>query len=539
MHRPAKLIDPRLPAPEDCVIRYLLERDAREFPDRCFVRFVDGSEWTFGQAYEAARRVAAGLQELGVKQGDHVMTWLPIGADAIRCWLGITYLGAVHVPVNLAYKGRMLEHVIELSDAAVAIVHGDLVDRLDGAELHKIRDVVVIDGAAGDPARLCWHSSDVLENNDSPEPLAETLMPWASGDIIFTSGTTGPSKGVMRSYAQMWHSKGTLDIPEPDDRALVTLPMFHIGGIGPLYAALRFGSSVAISGSFRTDTFWDTIRNTKSTSCIVLGSMAQFLVNQPPSPDDKNHTLRTAIMVPWTEDSRIFAERFDVKLWTLFNMTELSVPIVADDMPTKAGTAGKCREGFEIRLVDENDCEVPVGEIGELICRTDMPWALNSGYYKNPEATAKAWRNGWFHTGDGFRKDTEGYYFFVDRIKDSIRRRGENISSFEVEAEVQAHPDVNEAAAIGVPSEFGEDEVMVFVTPVAGRSVDPEDLITFLLPRVPHFMVPRYVQIIDEFPKTPTQKIQKHILREHVKLDDAWDREAAGIRVKREKVGGI
>lgn len=538
MHRSSDLIDPRLPAPEECVIRYLLEKSAREFADRCFVRFEDGREWTFGEAYDLARRAAAGLQALGVKPGDHVMTWLPMGADAIRCWLGVTYLGAVHVPVNLAYKGRMLEHVIALSDAKLAVIHADLVARLRDVELHMLKHVVVTGGEVGQDARLCWHGQDVLETRENPEPLTERLMPWTSGDIIFTSGTTGPSKGVMRPYAQMWHSKGTLGVPEPDDRALVTLPMFHIGGIGPFYAALRHGTSVAISGPFRTDTFWDTIRSTKATSCIILGSMAQFLVNQPPSPEDRNHTLKTAIMVPWTEDSRIFAERFGVKLWTLFNMTELSVPIVAEDMPTKVGTAGKCREGFEIRLVDEHDCEVPVGEIGELVCRTDMPWALNSGYYKNPEATAKAWRNGWFHTGDGFRKDPDGYYFFIDRIKDSIRRRGENISSFEVEAEVQAYPHVNEAAAIAVPSEHGEDEVLVFVTAVAGKSIDPADLIEFLLPRMPHFMVPRFVQVIDAFPKTPTQKIQKHILRDRVSMETVWDREAAGIRVRREKIGG-
>jgi len=190
----------------------------------------------------------------------------------------------------------------------------------------------------------------------------------------------------------------------------------------------------------------------------------------------------------------------------------------------------------DVRLVDRNDCEVAVGEIGEMILRTDRPWAMNHGYYKNPEATAEAWRNGWFHTGDAFRQDADGYYYFVDRVKDAIRRRGENISSFEVEAEVIAHPDVREAAAVGVPSEFSEDEVLVAVAPIEGKTIDPAELILFLAERMPHFMVPRYLRIMDNLPKTPTEKVRKHALRDEGVSDDAWDREAAGIKIKRERL---
>ena len=173
-----------------------------------------------------------------------------------------------------------------------------------------------------------------------------------------------------------------------------------------------------------------------------------------------------------------------------------------------------------------------MGEIGEMMIRTDRPWGMNSGYYNNPEATAKAWRNGWFHTGDAFRKDPEGNFYFVDRMKDAIRRRGENISSFEVEADVGAHPAVREVAAIAVPNEMSEDEVMVVVAPVEGQKIDPVDLIEFLRPRMAHFMVPRYVRIVDELPKTPTAKVQKALLREEAVTPDTWDREAAGIRLK-------
>ena len=203
----------------------------------------------------------------------------------------------------------------------------------------------------------------------------------------------------------------------------------------------------------------------------------------------------------------------------------------------RAGTCGKVRPGIDARVVDENDCEVPPGVTGELILRADRPWAMNHGYYKNPEATAAAWRNGWFHTGDGFRYDEDGYFYFVDRIKDAIRRRGENISSFEVEAEVHGSPDVQEAAAIAVPSELGEDEVMIIVAPVEGGEIDPEALFHFLEPRMAHFMLPRYIRIVDELPKTPTQKVQKHRLKDVGVTDDTWDREAAGIVVKRERIG--
>ena len=188
--------------------------------------------------------------------------------------------------------------------------------------------------------------------------------------------------------------------------------------------------------------------------------------------------------------------------------------------------------------MDGNDCEVPVGTVGEMIVRTDRPWGMNSGYYKNPAATASAWRNGWFHTGDAFRRDADGYYYFVDRIKDAIRRRGENISSFEVEADVQAHPDVREVAAIGVPNELSEEDVLVVVAPIDGRVIDPAGLLEFLRPRMAHFMLPRYVRVLSELPKTPSSKVMKHELRQQGVTGDTWDRERAGIQVKSDRFSG-
>jgi crotonobetaine/carnitine-CoA ligase len=270
---------------------------------------------------------------------------------------------------------------------------------------------------------------------------------------------------------------------------------------------------------------------------FLLGVMASFLEKMPQRPDDAESPLRLAFMVPLAGDIAAFSRRFGCDIYTIFNMTEISTPVISEANPLVRGTCGKARAGVEVRLIDENDCEVPVGEIGEMMIRTDRPWAMNSGYYRNPEATARAWRNGWFHTGDAFRKDADGYFHFVDRMKDAIRRRGENISSFEVEAEVCAHPDVREAAAVGVPSEFAEEDVLVVVAPVEGRSLDPAALLDFLRGRMAHFMVPRYVRVLDELPKTPTAKVLKHELRAQGVTADTWDREAVGLRVKAEPIG--
>ena len=220
-------------------------------------------------------------------------------------------------------------------------------------------------------------------------------------------------------------------------------------------------------------------------------------------------------------------------------MTEISCPIVSERNPDVPKTCGRVRRGFDARVVDENDMDVAVGAVGELIVRADEPWTMNHGYHGNPEATARAWRNGWFHTGDAFRQDEAGNFFFVDRMKDAIRRRGENISSFEVEAEIGAHPKVRESAVVAVASQYGEDEVLAIIAPVPGETIDPAELIAFLAPRLPHFMVPRYVRILADLPKTPTQKVEKHILRGDGVTADTWDRENAGIRFKREKIGQL
>lgn len=531
-------IDPRMPAPEACIQRSMLERWAALQPDKPFAIFADGTRWTYAQTLRETIRTANALRALGVRQGERVMVWLPNGMECLKVWFGLNHLGAVFVPLNLAYRGNLLRHAVSLTEARLGIVHADLYRRLGEIERARLEEIVVLCGEGEPVEGLKVLPSAALESDDDTAPALERpIAPWDMQSIIFTSGTTGPSKGVMSSYMHLYAMAAATPFLRSDDRYMINLPMFHSGGVMPVTAMLIHGGSIVMVDSFNTETFWRTVRETGITTAVLLGVMGSFLLKQPPRPDDRNHTLRTCTYVPLNDTAPQFHARFGTEIHTHFNMTEISMPIVSQPNPTALGSAGRKRDGVDVRIVDENDCEVPVGTVGELVVRTDCPWALNHGYAANPEATMRAWRNGWFHTGDGFRMDAEGNYYFVDRLKDAIRRRGENISSFEVESEVLAFPAVREAAAVAVKSEVAEDEVMAVVALREGESFDPAELIAFLRPRMAHFMIPRYVRVVDALPRTPTAKIEKVKLREAGITGDTWDREAAGIVIKREKVG--
>lgn len=538
MTRERDFTDPRIPNRDECVLRYLLDRWANERPDQPHVVFADGAEWTFAELRDKVRTKAAGLRAMGIEQGEHVAVWLPNGPDALIAFYAINYIGAVFVPFNTAYRGQLLQHVIANSGARVLLVHPDLVPRLSEIDLGRVERLVVTTGIEVPEApRPIQRFDELAGAADETLELARPIEPWDIQSIIYTSGTTGPSKGVLSSYLHMFSNAGPESWPMVDenDRYMCVAPIFHIGGMGPPFVMLARGASVAMIDNFSTEDFWAVAKATQSTVVFLLGVMATFLLKAEPRPDDRDHTVKKAFMVPLTGDAPAFTERFGVDIYTIFNMTEISSPIVSEANPKKIGTCGRVRDGVDVRLVDRNDCEVPIGEIGEMLVRTDRPWAMNSGYNANPEATAEAWRNGWFHTGDAFRRDEDGYFYFVDRVKDAIRRRGENISSFEVEADVCSHPAVREAAAVAVPSEFSEDEVMVIVAPVPGQKLEARQLAEFLIDTMPYFMVPRYIRILDELPKTPSAKVMKADLRKEGVTSDTWDREAAGLRVRREK----
>ncbi len=525
-----------IPPRDECVVGPLLKKWALESPDRPFLVFEDGTTWTFAETLEHTQHAAGGLRKLGVQQGSHVLCWLPNCKQTILTWFGANYLGAVFVPVNTAYRGSLLQHVIVLSDASVLVAHTRLLPLLNDIDTGQLTDVIVIGEKHSPNEDLNYHSAAALSAGERVEADAP-VEPWDTNYIIFTSGTTGPSKAVQCSYLQAWSgSAQAMFYFKQDDRLLANLPLFHVSGTGAVMDRLIKGGSCVIVDGFSPNDFWATVRRFEVTGTCLVGAMTQFLLKQAASNRDRAHSLRAAITVPWNEDSLAVGERYGIDMYTAFNMTELATPIVSDANPRQLGTCGRPRDGVEARVVDGFDCEVPCGETGELILRTRRPWEISTGYYKNAEATARTWRNGWFHTGDAFRRDDEGNFYFVDRIKDTIRHRGENISSFEIESEATAFPAVREAAAIPVPSALAEDDVLLAVSEVASATVDPIALLRFLEQRMAHFMVPRYIRVMSDLPKTPTQKIRKHLLRQEGVTPDTWDREEHGVKVERNRL---
>lgn len=532
--------DPRIPAREQVVLRYVLEDLVERQADHVFVRFADGDSWTVERLRAEAVDAADAFRRLGVKQGDHVASFLPNGVDALRVWYGLNYLGAVYVPINPSYRGSLLAHTIATSDASLLIVHRALAERLDGIDLAKVTQLVVVDGDSADVRRtgVMVAPGSCLREPGSLPPLTHPIEPWDTQGIWYTSGTTGPSKGVLSSYMHAYWMFGPQTFPfiTGDDRYMINLPLYHMGGTGLWNSMLLRGGSVSFVESFSASRFWSQIRETETTVVFLLGIMGAVLDSQPPAIDDADNPLRTVFIIPVLEDMAAFGRRFGCDVYSIYNMTEICTPIITEPNPSVPGTCGRLRAGCEVRLVDEHDCEVPDGEVGEFVVRTDVPWGMNHGYYKMPEATASAWRNGWFHTGDAGRRDSDGNYFFVDRMKDAIRRKGEFISSLELEIELCAHPDVETAAVVAVPADTAEDEIMAVLVPTAGRTIDYVEIVEFLRPRVAYFMIPRFFRTVETLPMTPTEKVRKVVLREAGRSADTWDREAAGIVVARDRI---
>jgi carnitine-CoA ligase len=550
--------DPRLPRREDCVLKAILDDRAARIPDRRVALFEDGTEWTWAECRTQAREQAAALQALGVRAGDRVIGWLPNGPALVRAWFAVNYLGAVFVPLNTAYRGATLAHVVNACRARVLLAHGSLVERLDGLEFAHLECVVAVGGPAHGAAKERGGGSNESSGTGSPAASrrwrlqpesalradAATLddsfqpQPWDIQTIIYTSGTTGLSKGVLSPYLQLYTTATVVyGYLREGEGILVNLPMFHVGGTSSVAIALIRSGSFHLVDGFSTDRFWDQVRRGHcATTSGLIGIMGAFLMRSPPRPEDRTHPIRCLTGFPVNEQTVKIRERFGIDYLTGFNMTELSAPLVSELNSDVFGASGKPRSGVECRLVDANDIEVPDGEPGELIVRSDLPWVFNAGYDGLPEETARAWRNGWFHTGDILRKAPDGSYFFVDRLKDSIRRRGENISSMEVETAIRAFPGVEEVIAVGIPVE-SEEEVMAVLVPAKGTTVDPAALIEFLVPRLPYFAVPRFVRIVDAIPKTETNKQRKFPFREAGVTPDTWDRVSAGIVLKRERLG--
>jgi crotonobetaine/carnitine-CoA ligase len=520
-----------LPSAQDVVVRSLLERNAGKRPDDTLVRFQDGSSWTRQEALEAAYTAGNELRRAGVDRGDAVAIFLPNGPDFLRAWWGVCSIGAVIVPVNLAYRGTILEHLLRTGGCRAVVVDDRYAGRINELDDPECRDVRRID-----PATLR------LGDHRAPE-LERAIQPWDVHLLSMTSGTTGLSKVSRTTY---WHTcLGQSYLTRwgfgRDDVYLIDLPLFHAGGMYSVMVTLAMDAGFVVRDLPALSTYWETARELGVTTAVLVSSMITYLMAQPERPTDRDHPLRRILSIPMPGDPAAFMRRFGVTaMATGYGSTEVPACIVGrPDDTAVPGSCGQVREGFQVRLVDEHDIEVPVGSVGEAVVRTEQPWMISQGYQNNPGATVEAWRNGWFHSGDLLRRDAEGNYFFVDRGKDSLRRRGENVSTFEVETEVGRFPGVAEVACVAaLVADQLDDEVKVWLVPKPGVQLDPAGLLRFCASRMPHFMVPRFVEIVDELPKTPTTKVRKFLLRERGNSDRTWDREAHGFRLTREGLVG-
>ena len=499
---------------------------------------------TFADLDRLSNRVARGLRDLGLSRGDRIATMLTDSIDQIAVWLACCKLGLLEVPVNTAYRGDMLAHVMRDSGARAAIVTAGLTPRF--AELQSPppdleRMILLPDGGdTAAPAGISCAPFDAIlpaDDTDIGEPPAESdLMA-----IMYTSGTTGRSKGVMVTHAHAYeYALGVvtaLGLDSSDVFHTSALPLFHVAGRwGVVLAAAAVGATVALPVRFSVRSYWNDMRRSGATATFLLGTMASFLQSQDPDPSDRDNPVRKVLMCPLLRDVTGFAERFGVQVGTAYGSTEANAPVL---MPLGTPVAdnqvvGRVRaDRFDLIVADELDRRVPPGTIGEILVRPRQPWLVMQGYWKQTDATIQAWRNLWLHTGDAGRTDEAGNVYFVDRLQDTIRRRGENISSMEVEAIIVQHPDVAECAVFPVKSEHLEQEVMAVVVPTPGGRIAPEDFVLWLADRMPKFMVPRFVDVAEALPKTQTGKITKNVLRAAGVTPTAWDREKAGIRLRR------
>jgi carnitine-CoA ligase len=516
---------------------HAVARWAAETPDAVALAHVDGGALTYAELNRDGLAWAAALAGLGVEAGTHVATLLPNTFLAHRALIGLGWLRAVEVPVNTAYVGAMLRHALELSDSTVLLTTGELLEKvrrlLPGLPL--LRTVVLLDGQAAAPVggvELIGSAEFAAAVGSAPGSEFAGPDVWDVCSLLFTSGTTGPAKAVVTPWGlsvQMWSW-----VPEDTVRAgeglFNPLPLFHNSGRSGLAHTLARGGRFVIRDRFSASRFWADVRATDCRSAALVGPMTQLLWSATPADDDADNPLRSMILGPMIPEMEQFEKRFGVRVATCYGQTEVGAPLATgwDHGPWQA--TGRQRAGYpcpEVRLVDALDRPVADGEVGELVVRSGEPWGLNLGYHRMPEETVRAWRNGWFHTGDMFVRDAEGWFTFFDRRKDALRRRGENISSFEVERGVGEHPRVVECVVVGVASGLGDDEVLAAVIVDDPDAFDPAELVGFLADRLPRFMVPRYVRVLPDFPRNATTgRVRKDDLRALVAVDRGWDREA-------------
>jgi crotonobetaine/carnitine-CoA ligase len=514
----------------------LLERQAAAYGDKPLVRMGD-VERSYAGMQDAAARAAGTLQAAGIERGDRIALMCENRIELLDLILAATWMGAVAVPLNTALRGEQLAHQLRNSGARVLAMDSVLVEVLGHVEgVAALERVWALDGVPDElPPRLM---ADVREPPPTAVPVpAAPAGPGDTAAILYTSGTTGPSKGVQCPHAQFyWWGilvGEMLELGE-DDVLYTVLPLFHTNALNAFFQALVAGATYHLGPRFSASRFWDQVAACDATVTYLLGAMVNILMSRPEGPQDTAHSVRVALApaTPVAVFDR-FRERFGVQLVEGYGSTETNCPIGESWRGQRAGWMGRVRKGFHARVVDENDAEVQHGQPGELVLRADHPFAFATGYFAMPDKTVESWRNLWFHTGDRVVRDEDGWFAFMDRLKDAIRRRGENISSFEVEHALLDHPAVASAAVFPVASELGEDEVAAAIVLRDDADPDPVALIRHCEPRLAHFAIPRYLRFVDSLPLTENGKVRKAVLRDAGITGDMWDREAAGVTVRR------
>jgi crotonobetaine/carnitine-CoA ligase len=531
----AALSLPTLFPPLERTLPKMLLRQAERHGQRPLVT-IGGRTLTHAGTCDAAAGQAAALAASGVKAGDRVAIMCGNRAELLLTILGCAWLGAIAVPINTASRGAQLQHILGNCGARLLVIERELTSVLDSLD----RACVVLETlwlvGEGSASALSHFKSTPFPAPQQPVP-PHPSEPGDTFAILYTSGTTGLSKGVCCPHAQyFWWAvyTGRLLGLGADDVLMTTLPMFHTNALNAFFQALLNGATLIVEPRFSASGFIRSLVQHRATVTYVLGAMVPMLLAQQPSGADRGHNVRIALApaVP-AHFHKAFTERFGFGLLDGYGSTETNCIMGAPLAEQRPGTMGKLLPGFAARVVDAHDNEVADSQPGELILRADEPFAFATGYFGMADKTVEAWRNLWFHTGDRVVREPDGFYRFVDRMKDAIRRRGENISSYEVEQVLVSHPAIENAAVFPVRSELAEDEVMAALVLRAGAQITPAAILDFCQPRMAYFAVPRYLEFVDALPTTESGKVTKYKLRERGITATTWDREKAGYEVVR------
>lgn len=508
----------------------LLERKAATNGTRPYLYFLD-QMISYESINTGANRMANAFKKLGVLKGDHVGIMLPNAPEYLYCWFGLAKLGAVTVTLNTQLKGESLQHLIGASDSKLMVVAPDFLSQYEEIE-PKIKGVKRI---LFDTSRKEGNDTEGLNKlfRESPTTPPEDVPPIEDIDpliITFTSGTTGLPKLVINSHrAYISAAKDLFSCTEisSEDRIYSSLPLYHANPqVYCVLASLAADASIIVAPRFSVSRFWDDIRKYQATAFSYVGAVLPILLTQPEHPDDKDVPAKKCFGggAP-KEVYEPMGRRFGLQVLELYGMSETGTwNTINRPGKGRAGTVGQVREGFEVKIFDDQDNELPSGKIGEIVIRPMKPYIMFDGYYKQPEETVKCSANWWFHTGDFGKVDEHGYYYFCGRKKESIRRGGENIPPYDIEREINKHPAVAESAVFGINDPVMEEEIKLAIVLRPAQNITPEEMIAWCESRLPKFMVPRYFEFMEKLPKSASEKIQRTVLKERGLTPNTWDR---------------